>query len=34
MGGFLLGQVQRSTRPLRIALDAMLALIEIHAAFP
>jgi TetR/AcrR family transcriptional regulator, transcriptional repressor for nem operon len=33
-GGFLLGQVQRSTRPLRIALDAMLALIETHAAFP
>lgn len=24
-GGLLLGQVQRSTRPLRIALDAMLA---------
>lgn len=32
-GGFLLGQVQRSTRPLRIALDAMLALIETHAVF-
>lgn len=33
-GGFLLGQVQRSTRPLRIALDAILALIATHAAFP
>lgn len=31
-GGFLLGQVQRSTRPLRIALDAMLALIATYAA--
>ncbi len=31
-GGFLLGQVQRSTRPLRIALDSMIALIESHAA--
>jgi TetR/AcrR family transcriptional regulator, transcriptional repressor for nem operon len=33
-GGFLLGQVQRSTRPLRIALDAIIALIETQAVFP
>jgi hypothetical protein len=31
-GGFLLGQVQRSIRPLRTALDAMLALIATYAA--
>jgi hypothetical protein len=30
-GGFLLGQVQRSTRPLRIALDATFTLIETYA---
>jgi TetR/AcrR family transcriptional regulator, transcriptional repressor for nem operon len=30
-GGFLLGQVQRSTRPLQIALDAMFALIGTYA---
>jgi TetR/AcrR family transcriptional regulator, transcriptional repressor for nem operon len=33
-GGFLLGQVQRSIRPLRTALDAMLALIATYAASP
>jgi TetR/AcrR family transcriptional regulator, transcriptional repressor for nem operon len=33
-GGFLLGKVERSTRPLRTALDAMLDLIETHATFP
>jgi TetR/AcrR family transcriptional regulator, transcriptional repressor for nem operon len=33
-GGFLLGQVQRSVRPLQIALDAMLALIATYAASP
>ena len=27
-GGFLLGQVHRTTRPLEVALDAMIALIE------
>jgi TetR/AcrR family transcriptional regulator, transcriptional repressor for nem operon len=31
-GGFLLGQVQRSVRPLRTALDAMIALIATQAA--
>jgi TetR/AcrR family transcriptional regulator, transcriptional repressor for nem operon len=33
-GGFLIGQVQRSIRPLRTALDAMLALIATYAASP
>jgi hypothetical protein len=33
-GGFLVGQVQRSIRPLQIALDAMLALIATYAASP
>jgi hypothetical protein len=33
-GGFLLGQIQRSIRPLRIALDTMLALIETNAVHP
>jgi TetR/AcrR family transcriptional regulator, transcriptional repressor for nem operon len=33
-GGFLLGQVQRSIRPLRTALDAMIALIATYAASP
>jgi AcrR family transcriptional regulator len=33
-GGFLLGQVQRSIRPLRTALDAMIVLIATHAVSP